>query len=205
MTSKQAHWQSIYNTKDHQKVGWYQEVPKISLDLLNKIKADPTQSIIDVGCGASFLVDYLIKANFTKITLVDLSITALETIKKRLTIKGNIPIYLSADITQVVLEQSYDIWHDRAVFHFLVEKVDRQNYMDQLAKYLAPNGHAIIGTFSPNGPISCSGLEIVQYNKDKMETELPHSLKLEYSITDLNITPNGNEQEYNYFIIKKVK
>jgi len=203
MNSKRDHWENIYKTRDHHQVGWYQNTPQISLVLLSQIKATPSQSIIDVGCGASTLVDHLIELGYQKLTLVDLSNEALLTIKNRLEEHGNKPTYLCADITQAKFTKAFDIWHDRAVFHFLTEDSDRTNYMTTLAINLKTSGKAIIGTFSFSGPTSCSGLPIVQYDEDKIRVELAKAeLELIDSVTDIHTMPNGSEQEYLYFIIQ---
>ncbi len=205
MSSRKHHWENIYKTKDYKKVGWYQESPEISLELLSKIHAEPSQSVIDVGCGTSVLVDNLIKKGFRDITLVDLSEEALLAIKDRLGNKGNIPNYLSQDITKTTFTRTFDIWHDRAVFHFLTDANDRKDYMLTLSRSLSNDGWAIIGTFSLNGPRTCSGLDIVQYDEDKMNLELSPDLELEDSVTSIHVMPNGKEQEYMYFIIRHEK
>ena len=203
MTSKRDHWENIYKTRDHKQVGWYQNTPQISLTLLSQIKAKPSQSIIDVGCGASTLVDHLIELAYRDIVLVDLSNEALLAIKNRLGKHGDTPIYLCEDITQTTFTKAFDIWHDRAVFHFLTEDKDRTNYMNTLERNLTSSGKAIIGTFSLNGPTTCSGLPIVQYDEDKMCVELAKAgLELIDSVTDIHAMPNGSNQEYLYFILK---
>ena len=202
MVSRKEHWENIYKTKDHKKVSWHQESPEISLELLSKIHADSSQSIIDVGCGASVLTDKLIEQGYRDITLVDLSEEALSTIKDRLGNEGNIPSYLSQDITKATFIDTFDIWHDRAVFHFLTDLKDRKDYMLTLSKSLSNNGRAIIGTFSINGPNACSGLDVVQYNEEKMKSELSPDLELVDSVISLHNMPSGAEQEFMYFIIK---
>jgi len=202
MNSKKDHWENIYKTKDHKQVGWYQESPEISLELLSKIKARKSQSIIDVGCGASVLVDNLINQGYKNITLVDLSKEALSSIHSRLDENRDIPEYLCKDITKTKFNKTFDIWHDRAVFHFLTDETDRKNYFTTLEQSLSKSGHAIIGTFSLNGPNSCSGLDIVQYDDEKLKRELGQSLELTSSVVNTHKMPNGSEQEYMYFIIK---
>ena len=202
MSSRKDHWENIYNTKDHREVSWYQASPQISLDLLAKINASPSQSVIDVGCGASLLVDNLITHGYKKITLVDLSDTALELIKKRLDNNADLPEYLCEDITSITFNHSFDIWHDRAVFHFLTDEKDRESYMSTLNKNLAPNGRAIIGAFSLSGPEKCSGLDIVQYDAGKMKSVLPENLDLIDTISDTHVMPNNSTQEFMYFIVR---
>ncbi|MCV6638612.1 class I SAM-dependent methyltransferase [Candidatus Albibeggiatoa sp. nov. NOAA] len=200
---RQTHWENIYQTKDHKSVSWYQEVPSISLELLDKVEASPEQSFIDIGCGASVLVDHLLERGFDNVTLIDLSSAALDIVKQRLGDKSQIPTYISQDITDDSWVQSYDIWHDRAVFHFLTQQQDRQCYMHNLLKGLTPQGRAIIGTFSLEGPNMCSGLDIVQYDADKMQQELMGDLVLDSTETHTHIMPNGSKQEFMYFIIKR--
>ena len=203
MSNQKEHWENIYKTKDHKKVGWYQESPAISLKLLSKINATPEQSIIDVGCGASLLVDNLISQGYSNITLLDLSEAALVSIKSRLGEKGNTPQYFSKDITsETKFNNQFDIWHDRAVFHFLTDSKDRKAYMNNLEQNLRVSGHAIIGTFSLDGPNKCSGLDVVQYDAAKMKLELTNSLELLDTAISTHIMPSGNEQKYMYFIIK---
>ncbi len=203
MNEQKEHWENIYKVKDHKNVGWYQEYPAISLELLLKIHATPEHSVIDIGCGASLLVDNLVSQDYTNITLLDLSEAALSSIKSRLDENGNIPQYLIKDIaSEVNLPKQFDIWHDRAVFHFLIEGKKRNAYMSNLERSLSKSGHAIIGTFSLNGPNKCSGLDVMQYDTEKMKSEIPNDLELLNSITSSHVTPSGDEQEYIYFIIK---
>ena len=148
-------------------------------------------------------MDRLVQQGYKNITLLDLSEKALSSIKTRLADKGNIPHYLSKDITNnIEFNNSFDIWHDRAVFHFLTNAKDRETYMANLNQNLSPSGHAIIGTFSLNGPNKCSGLDVVQYDENKMKSELPENIELLESIVSTHIKPSGTEQEYMYFIIK---
>ncbi len=201
MNDKTEHWEAVYKTKDYKDVGWYQESPDISLKLLFKIGFNPEQSIIDVGCGASLLVDHLIEMKYRNITLVDLSSEALLTTKKRLEENADVPEYICQSVASPMANKTYDIWHDRAVFHFLTEEQDRQNYMDNLERCLAKDGKAIIGTFSNNGPKICSGLDIVQYDEAKMQAELGDEFEIEYTEINTHVVPGGNDKEYMYFII----
>lgn len=202
MSTRKEHWETVYKNKDHTKVGWYQESPDISLVLFSEIHAKSSQSVIDIGCGASLLVDNLISEGYEDITLVDLSSVALSIIKTRLADKGDVPVYLSQNITQHKFDRTFDIWHDRAVFHFLTDAKDRSDYMSNLMDSLASDGRAIIGTFSLQGPNSCSGLDIVQYDEEKMKIELVGDLEIESSLINAHIMPNGCEQEYIYLVIK---
>lgn len=202
MTLKSEHWETVYQTKDHQQVGWFQKSPDISLALLTKVGATPEHSLIDVGCGASMLVDHLLEGGFTKITLLDLSAKALSIVKQRLGHGGNIPQYLCQDVVSLPVSKTFDIWHDRAVFHFLTEAADRKGYLMVLNKVLAAGGRAIIGTFSIDGPKCCSGLDVVQYDREKMASELPPELEIEASLKSMHVVPSGAEQEFIFFTIR---
>jgi 2-polyprenyl-3-methyl-5-hydroxy-6-metoxy-1,4-benzoquinol methylase len=202
MSSRKDHWENIYKTRDHTEVSWYQASPDISLELLKEIHAKPEHAVIDVGCGASLLVDNLLALDYKNITLIDLSESALALIKSRLADQADIPVYISEDITTIEFNHPFDIWHDRAVFHFLTDAADRKRYMATLEKNLSHSGRAIIGAFSFQGPEKCSGLDIVQYDGEKMEAELPEGLELVETNSDTHVMPNGSTQEFMYFIIK---
>ena len=201
MPSKEDHWQQVYQTADHSKLGWYQHSPDQSLQFLASIDAQPGQAIIDVGCGESLLVDQLLDMGFEDITLLDISRHALLAVKSRLGEQAAIPNFLNQDICEANLDKQFDIWHDRAVFHFLTGESDRRGYLSTLRDNLAANGHALIATFSINGPTHCSGLEVRRYNDAKMRAALTRGLRLIDSETSLHSTPNGNTQEYCYFHI----
>jgi arsenite methyltransferase len=202
MSLAQQHWQQLYDGREPDQLGWYQQSADMSLSLFAMIAATPSQSVIDAGCGASVLVDSLIQQGYRNITLLDLSVAALEKVKSRLGEAGGIPLYLVQDITRISFDTHFDIWHDRAVFHFLTDAQDRKNYMSTLSRSLAPQGHAIIGTFSLTGPDSCSGLQVVQYDETRMKAELPDDLELLQSHPSTHITPSGKPQDYLYFIIR---
>ncbi len=201
MTQREQHWEKVYQSRDHREVGWYQESPEISLRLLDQIGVLTEQSVIEVGCGASALVDQLIERGFSKITLVDVSQKALSIVRERLGARGDVPDYRVDDITRLALGQSFDVWHDRAVFHFLIDAKDRKKYVAVLKEHLAPKGHSIIGTFSLHGPESCSGLPVERYDEEKIQSVLGDELVVLDSLTDMHATPGGGKQEYNYFII----
>ena len=205
MKTRKDHWQKIYRTRDHNKVGWYQETPQVSLQLLAEINARPSESIIDVGCGASALVDHLIDQGYINITLLDLSEEALSATKLRLGNKGHLPEFICGDITDITFKHSFDIWHDRAVFHFLTKARDRKAYMAALEQSLSISGRAIIGTFSLDGPATCSGLDVMRYDEEKLRHELPSEFELLNSVASSHLTPGGTIQEYMYFIIRHKK
>lgn len=201
---KQRHWENVYTTKDVSKVGWYQETPAISLSLLEKIGSTSKDVFIDVGCGASKLVDTLIELGYNDITLLDISPTALEIIKKRLCEINDLTVYCAGDVCTFSSEKLFDVWHDRAVFHFLQKEEEQQAYLETLHKSLSPKGHAIIGTFGVNGPDSCSALPVRQYDKEQMKNFVKDFFDIVEVMDETHITPSGSEQHYCFFILKPI-
>lgn len=202
---KQRHWENVYTTKDMSKVGWYQKEPGISLMLLQKIGSIPKDAFIDVGCGVSTLADCLIDLGYRDITLLDISQSALDIVKKRLGASADIPVYHVGDVCTFASEKRFDVWHDRAVFHFLQKEEEQQAYMDTLYRSLAPDGHAIIGTFAVDGPDSCSALPVRQYNQERIQMAIQGRFELIDTMHDIHITPSGSEQKYCFFLIKTKK
>ncbi|ADN09945.1 class I SAM-dependent methyltransferase [Sulfurimonas autotrophica] len=197
---RNSHWENIFQTKDYTQVLWHQNSPKKSLDFIRSFaKTDAT--IIDAGCGASLIVDNLLELGYKDITLLDTASTSLELVKKRI---NNLHVkYVCDDILTFETQKKFDIWHDRAVFHFLLSKKERQRYFEVLSNSLKENATAIIATFKVNGEIQCAGLDIIAYDYKKMLEELPKSLELIESEEYTHITPKESEQKYIYFIIKK--
>lgn len=200
---RQGHWDTLFKTKDYTKVFWHQSSPTVSLTLINTY-AKKEDKIIDVGCGASLLVDNLIDEGYKNITLLDTSETSLEIVKERLAEKAGIPKYICSDIMNFSPADTYDIWHDRAVFHFLLLKKERAKYFDIVKDCLISGATAILSTFAVGGQTQCAGLDIVQYDAKKMREELPTGLELIKSEDFIHITPANNEQKYISFIIKKI-
>ena len=198
---REAHWDKIFQTADYKEVLWHQKSPQKSLELIKKY-APIDASIIDAGCGASFLVDRLLEEGYKNITLLDTSKISLDIVRNR--VSSESLDFVRSDILNFSAFKEYDIWHDRAVFHFLLTKKERQNYFEVVRNSLKEGAKAIISTFRTDGPIQCAGLDIVQYNHEKMLAELPKDLKLIESEEYLHITPKESEQEYIYFVIEKV-
>ena len=199
---RQKHWDDIFNTKDYTQVLWHQSSPKKSLELIKKY-AIPNSQIIEAGCGASFLADRLIEEGFTNLTLLDTAQSSLDIVKARMS-EEDIH-YVCSDILEFTTDKPFDIWHDRAVFHFLLSKKEREQYFKVLLSSLKPKGKAILSTFRTDGPIQCAGLDIVQYNHEKMLSELPEGLKLLESEEYKHYTPKGTIQEYIYFVLERVQ
>ena len=197
---RQKHWDTKFLTVDYTQVLWHQTSPQKSLELIKKYSKDDID-IIDVGCGASYLVDNLLDNGYKGITLLDTSNTSLNIVKSRLN-SDDIKFECN-DILNFQTDKKFNIWHDRAVLHFLLTKKERVKYFKVLSDSVKDDGIAIISTFRVDGPIQCAGLNICQYNHASMLAELPDELELVESEEYLHITPKNSEQKYIYFIIKK--
>ena len=204
MFDRRIHWQKIYQEKSVLDVSWYQKDPKLSLELILSAKVASNDPIIDVGCGASVLVDHLIKKCFTNLAVLDISAYALASTKKRLGDSANNIDWFEADITQFDAPNKFSLWHDRAVFHFLTDHRDRKKYVKVLKNSLGIGGHLIIATFAIGGPDKCSGLEIVQYDSVKMIAELGGEFELIEEREELHITPANKEQKFTFFHFLKL-
>ncbi len=200
--ARQSHWENIFSTKDYRQVLWHQTSPSVSLELITRY-AKPDDAVIDVGCGASLLVDNLIEQGYKNITLLDTSKRSLDIVKERLADKADLPTYVCSDIMHFEPAQTYKVWHDRAVFHFLLLPKERAVYFDKVIQSLTSDGLAIISTFRIGGQTQCAGLDIVQYDHNKMLRELPSGLTLVAYEEFTHITPAESEQAYASFVIKK--
>src|SRR5258707_6391083 len=171
--SGKAHWENIYATKTVDNVSWYQAHPSESLGLIQRTGIDRSARIIDVGGGASTLVDHLLVEGFDQITVLDIASTALERARIRLGEHAADVTWVEADITQTTLPDSYyDLWHDRAVFHFLTNADDKQRYVAAVKRSLKKGGHIIVASFAPDGPSQCSGLDVVRYSPTGLQHEI---------------------------------
>jgi 2-polyprenyl-3-methyl-5-hydroxy-6-metoxy-1,4-benzoquinol methylase len=199
MNDQSEHWEKVYQTKSADAVSWFQEHASRSLDIIRSIGADKSAGIVDVGGGASTLVDDLLADGFRGITVLDLSQSALEVARGRLGAKGALASWMAGDICSVELpEQAFDIWHDRAVFHFLTEARDREAYVRQVMKSVKPGGHVIVATFAPDGPEQCSGLPVARYAPDQLHGEFGPAFDLvEHALED-HATPWGSIQHFVY-------
>jgi SAM-dependent methyltransferase len=195
----QTHWDTIYRTKTADEVSWYQEHPVRSLDFIRRTGVPVTGRIIDVGGGASTLVDDLLAAGYTDITVADISPVALDVARQRLGVLADRVTWLVADITRASLPaDSHDIWHDRAVFHFLTDAADRARYVAQVRRAVKSGGHVIVATFATDGPDRCSGLPVVKYGPDSLHAEFGNDFQLTERIRESHITPAGGEQRFVY-------
>lgn len=195
----QDHWEKIYTEKAPDAVSWYRPHLETSLDLIERVATDRSVSVIDVGGGESTLVDDLLARGYQKITVLDISRTAIDANRKRLGKVSEQVNWLVADISKSELPPAeYDVWHDRAVFHFLTGQDDRGAYVRQVARSVKQGGHVIISTFGPEGPTKCSGLEVVRYDADSLHREFGIRFRLLGSSKELHQTPFGTIQQFLY-------
>lgn len=195
---RQAHWQNVYQTKGERQVSWFQESPEISLDLIRAIGVSPDGSIIDIGGGASRLVDALVDAGYHSGTVPDLSERALATSRARLGVRGAGVHWVVADVTTWQPLQTYNVWHDRAAFHFLTDPDDQVTYAECVRKAVPPGGHVIIGTFALDGPERCSGLPVVRHDAVSLGQILGGSFALVESRRHDHQTPGGAIQRFQF-------
>lgn len=195
----QEHWEHIYATKAADQVSWYTPHLNASLELVERASVSRTATVIDVGGGESTLVDDLLARGYDNISVLDISQTAVDACKKRLGKNAQRVNWITADIMQVQLPASqFDVWHDRAVFHFLTDPSDRAAYVRQVLHAVKRGGHVIIGTFGPEGPTRCSGLDVVRYDSDSLHDEFGPRFRLLESTKQLHSTPFGTVQQFLY-------
>jgi len=197
--SNKEHWEKVYKNKSFHDVSWYQKEPSLSLELINNSRPDIDDVILDVGGGASVLIDYLLDKGFVNLAVLDISENAISSAKKRLGDKADKTDWYITDVTQFKSPKIVSLWHDRAVFHFLTKKQDRENYVSTLKRTLKPGGHLIISAFAIGGPEKCSGLDIVQYDEYKMNAALGDGFKLLEVRNETHVTPVEVDQYFTYF------
>lgn len=195
------HWNNVYETKNPDQVSWTQEIPKTSLDFIHSFGLEKSAKIIDIGAGDSTLVDHLLLAGYENITVLDISEKALEKTKARLGALAHKIKWVISDITDFEPDTGFDIWHDRATFHFLTTPSQVQKYL-QIAQS-SVSGYLTIGTFSENGPQKCSGLEIKQYSQEQLSAELSIGFDKIKCLTEDHITPFNTSQNFTFCSFKK--
>lgn len=201
---RQTHWEGIHKIKAPTQVSWYQEHAVQSLHMIQQTGIDAAGQIIDIGGGTSTLVDDLLENGCEHITVLDISATALQASRQRLGTRAAQVTWIEADITQVSLPfQSYDVWHDRATFHFLTQPEDRRRYVLAVQHAVKPGGHVIVATFALDGPAQCSGLDVVQYNPESLHNEFGSEFDLIDSTREAHVTPFGKEQRFIYCYCRK--
>lgn len=198
-SGKSNHWERVYQTNHPQAVSRFQQEPTISIQLVQNSGVKETDPIIDVGGGASTLVDCLESLGYANLTVLDISCAAIELSRERLGAASSRIAWYTADITTFEPPNAFSLWHDRAVFHFLTKRSERKKYVEVLKRSVPTNGHVIIATFSVGGPEKCSGLQVVQYDAPKLLATLGDGFQLVEEIGEIHITPQRREQKFFYF------
>lgn len=199
---KKDHWEKVYQTKTPKEVSWTQEKPKTSLNLIHSCGLGKEASIIDIGGGDSHLVDFLLEEGYQNITVLDISAKALERAQQRLGVHAGKVTWIEADVTEFNPKETYDIWHDRAAFHFLTQQEQVQKYL-QITKDNV-TGYIILGTFSTNGPTKCSGLDIQQYDESSLDSLFQDSFEKLDCFTEDHTTPFNTIQNFIFCRFKKL-
>lgn len=204
MMDRKQHWEQVYNTKPSDSVSWFQEHADQSLRLIHNTGLGKNAAIIDVGGGASRLVDDLAAEGYTDLTVLDLSAAALAVAKQRLGKYADAVYWMEGDITRAEFPiHRFDIWHDRAVFHFLTDPADRHAYVERVMRSVRPGGHVIIATFAEDGPEKCSGLPVVKYKPETLHAEFGDAFLLVNHEKEAHHTPSGNVQQFVYCYCRK--
>ena len=201
--NRKNHWDAVYETKQPNEVSWTQENPKTSLDFIQETRLGKSAKIIDIGGGDSKLVDFLLEEGYENITVLDIAEKALERAKKRLGKNAEKVNWIVSDITEFKPETTYNIWHDRATFHFLTTPEQIKTYAEITKKWVTD--FLIIGAFSENGPKKCSGLDIKQYSEMEMENKFSNSFKKLKCISEDHITPFETKQNFTFCVFEKIK
>ena len=195
---RQAHWENVYWTKAETEVSWFQKTPTLSLDFIHSAGVGKDAAIIDIGGGESRFVDALLDEGYTALSVLDISQKAVAETQARLGQRASHVTWIVADVTAWESERTYDLWHDRAAFHFLTETADQDAYMARLVRALRPGGYLIISTFALDGPERCSGLPVVRYDARSLSQRLGSSFELLESRNDEHHTPNGSVQRFQF-------
>lgn len=203
MDDKKKYWETIYEAKDASELSWTQERPSPSLEWILEAIPDRSAAIIDIGGGLSPLAEFLLDAGYSKPTVLDISDDAIKKAKERLGKRQSLVDWIVADITTVTLNQKFTLWHDRAVFHFLTSRADRERYVENLRASLTAQGKLLLATFSPNGPGQCSGLDVMRFDESALAVELGSDFTLIRSLRHTHQTPWGRAQEFQYCLFEK--
>ena len=197
------HWQNVYDKKNENEVSWYQKSPKLSLDFVKSLNLSLDAEIIDIGAGESRLVDNLLEMGFVNLSVLDISSKSIEKTKKRLGLKSKLVNWIVSDINNFNPTKKYDLWHDRAAFHFLKDLVEIDNYVKLVKSSLHNQANLIIATFSENGPLKCSGLEVSRYSENSISDLFNNDFELIKSQKSIHKTPFSTSQEFLFSKFKK--
>lgn len=202
---RKAHWEKIYQTKQPTEVSWYQDEPKTSLELIEQLHLKKSALIMDNGGGDSHLVDYLLRQGYENITVQDISEFALDRVRKRLGKDADKVRWLVADEAHCDLDQQFDVWHDRAAFHFLTDEKEIKNYKRTIRNCIKPGGYLIIATFSEHGPKKCSGLDITQYSEQSLAHLLIDFFEKDKCFTIDHVTPSHTLQNFVFCVFRRTE
>ncbi|MBA4018431.1 MAG: SAM-dependent methyltransferase [Pirellula sp.] len=202
MFDRREHWETVYRTKGTTDVSWFEAEPEVSRKLIRSV-ASGGSGVIDVGGGASQLVDRLLADGYSPVAVLDVSATALEHARRRLGEVGRQVQWIVGDVTQVGDVGRFDVWHDRAVFHFLTDPEDRRKYVALAKRTIPVGGHLVIGTFAPDGPEKCSGLEVCRYDAAGLSAEFGSDFQLVQEMEHIHHTPAGKLQKFAFAVLRK--
>lgn len=203
-SDRKTHWERVYSTKAETGVSWHQDEPRLSLELIEAVAPAEGGRIIDVGGGASVLVDRLLELPFREIAVLDLSETALGKAKARLGGRAERVRWIVADVTEAPELGTFDVWHDRAVFHFLTDAEDRRSYVELARKTVPGGGHLVMATFADDGPKRCSDLDVCRYNARSLASELGEGFSLVREAGETHTTPWGSTQAFLYAVFRRL-
>lgn len=203
MENRKSHWENVFSTKGEKEVSWYQQKPETSLQFFTENNIPKDAKIIEVGGGHSYLIDNLLDLGYTDVTILDISKNAIERLKKRLGEKASKVKFIISDVVEFFPDEKYDVWHDRASFHFLTSDEDIQKYKNLVSNSLNEKGLLFLGAFSENGPLKCSGLEITQYSESKIQSVFGNSFSVENCFTEDHQTPFDTVQNFIFCSLKK--
>ncbi len=192
------HWETVYRRNREDEVSWFQSVPETSLRMIEALDLEPDARIIDIGGGTSRLADGLLKAGYRDVTVLDITAQALQQSQDRLGERAGLVEWITADVATFQPDTTWDVWHDRAVFHFLTTEEARAGYRRTLGRTLRPGGHVIIATFGPRGPEKCSGLPVMRYDPESLVATLGADFTLRHTELEQHTTPAGHQQEFLY-------
>jgi SAM-dependent methyltransferase len=199
--SRQSFWEGVHSDTEVDGVSWWQSVPGLSLGLVDATRVQPEEPIIDVGAGWSTLVDHLVERGYQDLSAIDLSASALQTVRERLGPEGERVVLSVADVLDFRPDRRFALWHDRAVFHFLTEPDEREDYLASLKASLKPGGWVVVATFGPDGPTTCSGLPIVRYTHEELAAEFG-DFDLVSTAGEDHVTPWGKTQQFTAVLLR---
>lgn len=200
---RKAHWENVFSTKTEKEVSWYQEYPKTSVDFVKSLDLPLNAKIIDIGGGDSYFIDALLELGYQDLYLLDISENAVERIRKRLGSRAQYVTFIVSDVLDFKPSKQFDFWHDRACFHFLTQPIEIERYSNLVSKAVADGGTLAMGTFSDSGPLKCSGLEITQYNMERLRMVFEKDFELTGCFTEDHQTPFDTIQNFLFCSFKK--